>query len=79
MTHRPTLLAHLRTGKKAKIVSINGGGNFLRKMCVMGLREGQTIEVVSRQPFMGPMTISFGNCKITIGRGMAHKIIVEEI
>jgi Fe2+ transport system protein FeoA len=28
---------------------------------------------------MGPITISIGNSQVTLGRGIAHKIIVEEI
>ena len=45
----------------------------------MGIREGQIIEVISKQPFLGPLTIQVGKCKMTIGREMAHKILVEEI
>jgi ferrous iron transport protein A len=48
-------------------------------MCAMSLIEGKIVEVVSKQPFRGPLTISIGNCKMTIGRGMAHKIFVEEL
>jgi len=33
--------------------------------------------VLSKQPMMGPLTFSIANCQMTIGRGMAHKIIVE--
>jgi ferrous iron transport protein A len=73
------LLTHLQPKKKARIVAIQGGRQFNRKMCVMNLRVGQIVEVVSKQPFMGPLTISIGNCKMTIGRGMAHKIHVEEL
>ena len=74
-----TPLAQLPIKKKAKIVEIYGGRHFNQKMCVMNLRIGQIIEVVSKQPFRGPLTISVGNCKMTIGRGMAHHIHVEEI
>ena len=74
-----TSLAHLKPNRKAKIISIGGGRCFQRKLCTMGIREGQIIQVVSRQPLMGPLTIAFGNCKITIGRGMAHRITVEEL
>ena len=72
-------LAQLPLKKKAIIKDILGGRHFHKKMCVMGIRKGQTIEVVSKQPLMGPLTIKFGSCKMTIGRGMAHRIIVEEI
>ena len=77
MEKNSTILAHLPMKKKAKIVSISGGHQFNRKMCIMNIREGQIIEVVSKQPFRGPLTIAIGNSKLTIGRGMAHRIRVE--
>jgi ferrous iron transport protein A len=45
----------------------------------MGIREGQTITIVSKQPFRGPVTISVGSCQMTMGRGMAQKIIVDVV
>lgn len=77
--HETAVLAHLPLRKKAKIIEIHGGRHMHHKMNVMGIREGQTIEIVSKQPFRGPLTIAIGNCKMTIGRGMAHKIFVDEL
>ena len=79
MDKKITDLAHLPKKKKARIISISGGRQFNQRMCIMNLRVGQIIEVVSKQPLRGPLTIVVGNCKMTIGRGMAHKIYVEEI
>ena len=79
MDRLTTDLAHLPKKKKARIISINGGRHFNQRMCVMNLRVGQIVEVVSKQPLRGPLTIAVGNCKMTIGRGMAYKIHVEEI
>lgn len=70
-------LTHLPNRKKARIVSMEGGHGFQRKLRVMGIREKQTIEIISKQPFRGPVTISIGSCQVTLGRGMAQKIIVE--
>jgi len=84
-------LAHLKIGESGRIVYIHGGrhGNphyghhgmhgLCRRLNVLGIREGQIIRVTSKQPLMGPITISIGNCQVTIGRGMAHKILVEEL
>lgn len=78
--HRKTLtLARLKSGKTGKIIHIQGGHGFQRRLQVMGVREGQTVKIVTKQPLMGPITVSIGNSQMTIGRGMAHKIIVEEI
>ena len=70
-------ILHLPTGKKARILSIQGGHGFQRKLQVMGIREGQVIKIVSRQPFRGPLTIEVCGSQITLGRGMTSKIIVE--
>ena len=43
----------------------------------MGIREGQTIRIVSKQPLRGHVTISINSSQMTLGRGMANKIIVE--
>lgn len=72
-----TLLSQLSINQRARIISLNGGFGFQRRLRVMGVREGQIIKVVSRQPFRGPFTIDIGGCHITIGRGMANKIGVE--
>ena len=77
--HGKTVLAFLPEKKKAKIIEINSGHQMHHRLNVMGLRKGQIVEIISKQPFMGPLTISTGKNNITIGRGMAHKIIVEEI
>ena len=50
-----------------------------KKARVMGIREEQTITIVSKQPFRGPLTVTVGGCHLTLGRGMAQKIIVKEL
>ena len=72
-----TVLSQLVEKQRARILNINGGFGFQRRLRVMGVREGQILKVISRQPFRGPFTISIGGTNITIGRGMAHKIAVE--
>jgi len=84
-------LAHLQKGKTGRIIYIHGGHHggphgehhgkhgLRRRLNVLGIREGQIVRVDSKQPLMGPLTISLGNCQMTMGRGMAHKIIVEEL
>lgn len=71
------LLSQLTVNQRARILHINGGFGFQRRLRVMGVREGQIIKVISKQPFRGPYTISIGGTNITIGRGMANKIAVE--
>ena len=72
-------LTQLSHNKKARIVNLEGGYGFQRKLRVMGVREKQTVMIISRQPFRGPLTVTVGGCHLTLGRGMAQKIIVEEL
>ena len=79
MTEKRIQLTYLTPTKKAKIISLEGGQGFQRKLRVMGIREGQTITITSKQPFRGPITVKIRSCQTTLGRGMANKILVEEI
>lgn len=80
-------LAQLKKGKKGKIIYIHGGHHgrrhgthgLRRRLNVLGIREGEIVKIVSKQPLMGPITISVCNSQMTLGRGMANKIIIEEL
>ncbi len=65
--------------KTARIQSIRGGFGLQRKLRVMGIREGERIKLLSRQPLRGPLTIHVCGCQMTLGRGMARHILVEVI
>ena len=79
MHRKKTLLVNLNLGEMGRIIEVNGGSGFQKRLNVLGVREGQIVRIVSKQPLHGPLTIEVGNCQMTIGRGMAHKIIVEGI
>lgn len=64
--------------KKLKVLSIKGGHMLLKKLRSMGIYEGSVIEkVISYNK--GPVIIKIMNSQVAIGRGMAEKIMVEEI
>ena len=78
--HKNTIsLTNLPLNKTAKITDLEGGQEFQRKLRVMGIREGQKIKTISKQPFKGPLTVIVNGCQMTLGRGMANKITVEEL
>jgi len=65
--------------KIASVQEINGGHGLIQKLQVMGIRKGQHVQLTSKQPFRGPITIKVNGREITLGRGMARKILVEVI
>ena len=72
-------LVSLQVGRKAKVKRIVGGLGFQRKMALLNLRIGKVVRKITQQPFMGPVVIEIDNTRVTIGRGMANRIIVEMI
>lgn len=70
-------LASLKEGQEARIVQLDGGGEFQRKLRTIGIREGKVIKVLTWQPFGGPVVVEIDGRGTTIGRGMARRIFVE--
>jgi ferrous iron transport protein A len=79
MDEKSMSLTQLPLNKRGRIVRLDGGKGFQKRLRVMGIREGQLIRIVTKQPFRGPLTISVGVCQMTLGRGMADKITVEVV
>ena len=72
-------LIDLPANKRAKIISVGGGYGLQRKLKTLGIRIGQEVQISSRQPFRGPLTIKVCGSQITLGRGIARRILVEEL
>ena len=77
MGHQDISLLDLSRNKKAKIIMIHGGHGLQYRLDSMGIRIGKEIKVVSKQPFRGPITVEMRGCQMTLGMGMARKIMVE--
>lgn len=70
-------LIDLEPGKKGKIIRIDGGFGFQRRARNIGLREGKIVKKITSQPFCGPIVVEVDEREISIGRGIAMKIMVE--
>ena len=71
-----TTLALLNQGDKATVVALQGGCGFQHRVRSVGLKEGKLLRVVARHHFSGPLVVEIERRHITIGRGMAQKIVV---
>jgi len=78
MTRRVMPLGFLKVGQEAIIRSINGGCGLRIKLSEMGFTQGTKISNVRNDGF-GPLVACVMGSRIATGRGMAQKIIVEEI
>jgi ferrous iron transport protein A len=68
-----TSLSH---GGLATVWEIVGGREMIRRLEAMGVRRGKHIKKISSQPMRGPVTVQVGHTKVSIGYGMAEKIMV---
>ncbi len=70
-------LSRVREGKRVRVVEILGGWGMISKLREMGIYEGKEITVVRNS--IGPLIIEVDGSKVVIGRGMAERIMVEEV
>jgi len=65
-------------GQEVRLVGIRGGWGIRRRLADMGLTPGEKVWVVQSGP-SGPLLIAVRDSRLALGRGMAHKIMVEPI
>lgn len=70
-------LSSLPAGSRARVVDIRGGYGFRRRLFEMGLTPDTVVEVLANS--WGPILVRVRGTVIAIGRGMAHKILVEPL
>jgi Fe2+ transport system protein FeoA len=71
-------LSKTAVGKTYRLVSLAGGQSFRERISAMGLSSGVRFRIVANSGH-GPVGLEVRNTKLGIGRGMADKIMVEEI
>jgi len=72
-------LDQARAHSTLKITSISGGWGVRRNLNEVGLHVGDTIRILRRAPFGGPLMIVSHGTEVAIGRQMAEKVKVEVI
>jgi ferrous iron transport protein A len=72
-------IIEIPSNKAVKIVSISGGKGARRSLAQLGVGIGSVVKVKRNAPFSGPLLIDNHGTSIAIGRGIATKIMVEEI
>jgi len=70
-------LIRLKKGQKAIVAEFQGGSELAKRLSALGIREGKTIIKTGAQMFRGPVTVKVGRTQVSLGHGMARKIMVE--
>ena len=69
-------LSRLKPGEVGRVMAVEGGHGIRQKLFLRGLFEGSVVRVIS---CCGPVTVEVDRSTVSIGRGMAQKIIVRRI
>jgi ferrous iron transport protein A len=71
-------LEQLPVGANARVKKLQGGFGFQQHIQNLGLKAGQVLRKV-RHNGSGPILVEFDAQTVAVGRGIAHRIIVDEL
>jgi Fe2+ transport system protein FeoA len=73
-----TPLSMVGAGEEVRLVGVRGGWKVRRRLADMGLTPGEVLRIVQGDS-SGPLLVAVRDSRLALGRGMAHKIMVEPI
>lgn len=73
------ILLQAQIGKTVRIQGVEGGKALAVKLRQYGLFIGDQARIIRQAPFDGPILLEVNGREIALGRGIAAKVIVEEI
>lgn len=68
-------LSEMGYGEEGIVQSIEG--SLKNKVAGVGIRVGKKLKMVTKQPIKGPVVVIVDGATISLGLGIADKIIVE--
>lgn len=74
-----TRLVDCKENTQARIVGIKAGRGAVMNLSHLGMNIGNTVRVVRKSPFKGPVVVLHQGSEVAIGYGLAQKIQVMEL
>lgn len=74
-----TSLDQIFENRRAKVIDIQGGKVIRQRLSQMGIHIGDIITILRFGALRGPILIEVHGSQVALGRGIASRIIVEEI
>lgn len=72
-----TTLEKLKAADSAVVRDIEGGRGVRRRFSHLGIHPGDTVKMIRKGFFGGPVLIAIHGIEVGIGQGMAEKLLVE--
>jgi len=74
-----TTLDRVYENRKATVIEIQGGAGLRQRLGQMGIHPGDRITVVRYGALRGPILVEVHGSQVALGRGIASKVVVEEM
>lgn len=68
-------LSEMKYGEKGVVKSI--GEDLRKQVAGMGIRVNKKLKMATKQPIKGPVVVTVDESNISLGLGIADKIIIE--
>jgi ferrous iron transport protein A len=67
----------LAAQEKGFVRSLSGGHGFVSRLAALGFTPGAPLTIVQNRGG-GPLIVLVRDCRIALGRGEAHKVLVQQ-
>ncbi len=74
--HPPIPLSMVESGREVRLVSVRAGRGLAQRLAEMGFVPGVEIRVASNSG-AGPIIVLIKGSRLVLGRGVAHKMLVQ--
>jgi Fe2+ transport system protein FeoA len=71
-------LSIVQEGRTVKVRNVHAGFGLMRRLMEMGFIKNAKIRVI-KASYNGPMIVALNNARFALSRGIAMKIMVEDI
>jgi Fe2+ transport system protein FeoA len=78
MTTGQNPLAVVQEGRTVKVKNVHAGFGLMRRLMEMGFIKDAKLRVI-KSSYNGPMIVALNNTRFALSRGIAMKIMVEDI
>jgi ferrous iron transport protein A len=74
-----TTLDKVYENRKSQVIDIQGGQRIRQRLGQMGIHPGDIITILRYGALRGPILIEIHGSQVALGRGIASRVIVEEM
>ncbi len=69
----------IKKNQKVKVISVSGGWGVRQRLGCLGIHPGDMLTIKKSAIMQGPILIKIHGNQVALGRGIASRILVEEV